>query len=215
MLAVLSSTLGLLLGCILVALSLLSAASGAGRAVAPAGEPAAGDPRAKGAPNAPVVVTEWSDFQCADCRTFALQQEPEIDRLYVSTGKVRFIARSLAFEGIESLPAAQASLCAADQRRFWAYRNLLWQRQQAKDSGAFRTENLKHFAGELGLDQNSFDACLDQEVHKNDVVADISAAFRARVQAAPSLLVNDRMVSGALTVEELSKLIDEELEKKR
>ncbi len=67
----------------------------------------------------------------------------------------------------------------------------------------------------MGLDRGAFDVCLDQEVHKNDVVADIGAGFRVRVQAAPSLLVNGTMVSGAPTMEELSKLIEGELEKKR
>ncbi len=210
----LSSASGLLLGCILVVLSVMSAMSPASRAATLVGEPTTGDARAKGDPGAPVVITEWSDFQCPDCRSFAQEVEPEIDRLYVSTGKVRFVARSLAFEGAESLPAAQASMCAADQRRFWAYRNLLWQRGQAKDSGTFQPENLKRYASELGLDRGAFDACLDQEVHKNDVIADITLGVRARVQAAPSLLVNDKMVSGAPSLTALSKLIDQELERK-
>jgi hypothetical protein len=68
-----------------------------------------------GDPNAPVTVYEYADFQCPACGYFARQYKPTIERDYIQTGKVRLIFRNFAFLGQESLWAAEAAYCAAEQ----------------------------------------------------------------------------------------------------
>lgn len=209
----LASTVGLVLGITMVSLNLLSVSL-----VARAPVPNMADPlerRTKGSPNAPVVITEWFDYQCPACRSYSLNREPEIERLYVNTGKVRFVSRNLPFLGPESFLAAEAAECAADQGRYWAYRTLLFQRWQGENVGAYRPENLKRLASELGLDRGKFDACLDSGKYREAVLAEVREGNALGVRATPTFFINGRPIEGVPSVERLGNLIEEELARKR
>ena len=209
----LASAVGLVLGVTMVSLNLLSV-SLAARAPIPDG----GDPlerRTKGSPSAPVVITEWFDYQCPACRTYSLSREPEIERLYVDTGKVRFVSRNLPFLGPESFLAAEAAECAADQGRYWAYRTLLFQRWRGENVGAYSVENLKRLASELGLDRGRFDACLDGGKYREAVLAEVREGSALGVRATPTFFINGRPISGVPSVERMGSLIEEELARRR
>jgi protein-disulfide isomerase len=165
-----------------------------------------------GPADAPVTVIEYSDFQCPACGYFAREIKPELVSRYIAAGKVRFVYRHYAFLGPESGWAAQASLCAADQGRFWDYHDKLFASQAGENRGAFRRENLKRFARELGLDGARFDPCLDSREHEREVVAQKAEAERKGVQATPTLFINDRKLEGVpRSFEALAALIEERL----
>ncbi len=215
------------LGVVTIALSLVSvrapvapAGTVAAVGVAPAGQ--AGVPATQGAnqhsigsPNAPVVVTEWSDFQCPACRIYALNRDPVLEKEYAGTGQVHFVYRNYAFLGLESILAAEAAEAAADQGRYWEYRSLLWQRQQGENLGAFSLKNLKGFAAELGLNQATFNAALDNRLHRAEVLAEGQEGDALGVNATPTIFVNGRKMAGVPTVEAMKAAIEEELAKKR
>jgi len=100
----------------------------------------------KGDASAPVTIVEFSDFQCPFCGRFTRETAPLIEETYIQSGKVRFGYVHFAFLGPESLWAAQAAECAADQNSFWAYHDLLFQRQAGENQGAFNKENLRKSA---------------------------------------------------------------------
>lgn len=89
--------------------------------------------------------------------------KPALFKQYVDTGKVKFVYLHAAFLGQESVWAAQASECAADQGQFWAYHDLLFSRQAGENQGAFTKDKLLAMAQELKLDMIQFGPCL-----KND-----------------------------------------------
>src|SRR5690349_21420714 len=61
---------------------------------APAFErPATPDPRGLGDPNAPIVLVEYSDFQCEFCASFERETKPQLEANYIKTGKVYFVYR--------------------------------------------------------------------------------------------------------------------------
>ena len=216
MLVGLASAFGLLLGAGMIALSLMSVSS-APATVAPTvkgQDPAGLDRRTKGSPDAPVVLTEWSDYQCPACARVAITRDPILEQMYADTGKVRFVYRNLPFLGPESFLAAEAAECAADQGRYWDYRNLLFQRQQGENRGAFSAEKLKGFAAELGLDVATFSASLDQGKHRAAIQAEAMEGDLLKIDATPTYFINGRMIDGLPTVEALQKLIEEELAKK-
>src|SRR5512146_2527590 len=153
LLVALASVVGMMLAVVAIGLNLASVATyGRGGPVASASDPIKSDPHSKGNPNAPVVVEEYSDFQCPACRLYQVRIQPDFEKAYVDTGKVRFASRDFAFLGPESYLAAEAAEAAAAQGKYWAYSSLLWQRQGAENSGAFNVNNLKQFASEVGLD---------------------------------------------------------------
>ncbi len=216
LLVALASTLGVAVGVVVIALSLMSAGSPTGVAgVSSAPVPQGPERRAVGSPNAPVVVTEWFDFQCPACRAYALTRDAPLEQQYTGTGQVRFVYRNYAFLGLESLVAAEAAECAADQGRYQDYRLLLFQRQRGENLGAFRPENLKSFARELGLNQATFNACLDDGVHRQEVLAEKKEGEAQGVNATPTIFVNDRKMDGVPSLDRMKAAIEEELAKKR
>ncbi|HEX2987589.1 MAG TPA: thioredoxin domain-containing protein [Chloroflexota bacterium] len=216
---VLASLFGILMGVAVVALDLISAAqppkvsTTAGTTGAVGNQGA--DRRSKGSANAPVVITEWSDYQCPACRVFALTRESALDEPYVKTSKVRIVYRNYAFLGPESFWAAEAAEAAADQGRYLEYRNLLWQRQKGENQGTFKIENLKAWAAELGLDMKKFNSSLDGHVYKDAIVAEEKEGETLGIKATPTIMINGRIIDGVPSVDKMKSLIEEELAKKR
>jgi len=83
----------------------------------------------RGDPNAPLTIIEFADFQCPYCGRFFAQTEPQIDKQYIQSGKVRFGYFDFAFLGPESNWAAEGAECAADQDKFWEYHDMLYSSQ--------------------------------------------------------------------------------------
>lgn len=129
----------------------------------------------------------------------------------MQTGKVRFGYWHFAFLGRESVWAAEASECAAEQGAFWEYHDLLFERQAGENRGAYDRENLKRFAAELGLDTVAFNDCLDFGKYTELVRADTVTARSFGVRSTPTFLINNRPVVGALGFETFQQIIEAEL----
>jgi protein-disulfide isomerase len=139
----------------------------------PVPRPYAGEGKTLGPADAPVVIEEFSDFQCPFCGRFALETLPRIEEAYLApgTGQVRFVYNHFAFLGEESVQAAQAVECAAKEGRAWDYMDTLWANQRGENRGAFADAYLKAFAEGLGLDVLAFNACLDSGRFRSLVLA--------------------------------------------
>ena len=87
----------------------------------------------KGSPDAPLTIVEFSDFQCPFCRRHWQQTYGQLDRDYISTGKVRYVFRHFPLERIhpQALKASEATECAAAQGKFWEMHDRLFANQQA------------------------------------------------------------------------------------
>ncbi len=162
----------------------------------------------KGDPNAPVTILEFSDFQCPYCGRFFAQVEPEINRRYVESGQVRVGYIHFAFLGPESLWAAEASECAADQDAFWEYHDKLFSSQNGENKGAFSKDNLKGFAADLKLDTETFNQCLDSGKYTRYVQSQVDFGRQIGVQSTPTFLVNGIPVVGAQPFEVFQQAIE-------
>ena len=101
--------------------------------------------------NAPVTIVLYVDFQCPFCGKFFKETEQTALANYIKDGKVKLISRDFAFLGDESLKAAEAARCAADQGKFWEYHDYLFTHQNGENKGNFSNLNLKTYAKALGL----------------------------------------------------------------
>jgi len=160
----------------------------------------------KGSPDAPVTIVEFSDFRCPYCGRFTTGAGRQIDEQYVEQGLVRFGYQHFAFLGPESQSAAEASECAADQGAFWAYHDLLFERQSGVNP-----DILSQFAAELGLDANAFNDCLDSGKYTSLVRNETAAAQALGVTGTPSFLINGRPLVGAQPFEVFQQAIEAEL----
>ncbi len=168
--------------------------------------------RTRGAADAPVTIIEFADFQCPMCRRFAETTGNQIEEEYVANDLVRIEFRNMAFIGSESVQAAEAAQCANDQGMFWEYHDLLFDRQQGENGGAFAPNRLKRFAGDLELDQETFDECLDSGQHRQLVLDETDAAEDAGVTSTPWLFVNGETVKGAQPFGVFQQVIEQKLE---
>ena len=177
-------------------------------------EPLRFDVNASGRPflgpaSAPVVLVEFSDFQCPYCKNSSMTLK-EVLKQYGS--KVRLVYRQFPLSNIHpnAQRAAEASLCAAAQNHFWEMHDLLFQGQNS-----LKEEDLKDKAGKLGLDTNAFNACLASTRYDTLIHDDIRAGSAAGVDGTPALFINGRFLNGARPYEEIAKIIDEELKLKK
>ena len=113
-----------------------------------------------GAPNAPVTLVIYSDFQCYFCQQFALGIQKQLETTYVAEGKVRLVYRHIVAYGDESELAAEASECAAEQNQFWPYHDLLMQLRLSSTSADLTPEKAVDLARQLGLNVDTFGASL-------------------------------------------------------
>lgn len=132
----------------------------------------------------------------------------QIEEVYIQNGLVRFGYHHLIILGNESQYAAEASECAADQDAFWVYHDRLFEEASGKNQGRFNKENLKKFAADLGLEVESFNACLDTGKHEQAVKLQSAAASSLGLRTTPSFLINGRPVFGAQPFETFQQYIE-------
>ncbi len=124
---------------------------------------------------------------------------------------MRFGYVHFAFLGPESLLAAEASECAADQNAFWAYHDALFTIQNGESGGAYQTDSLKDVAAQLGLDMPIFSECLDSGKHR-DLVQEESAWVRSiGVQSTPAFVLDGQPIVGAQPFEVFQQAIEARL----
>jgi predicted DsbA family dithiol-disulfide isomerase len=158
---------------------------------------------AKGSTKPVVTIVEFSDFECPYCR----EVQTTLKQVMQSYGKdVRLIFKHLPLEGHRnSLPAARAAYCAAEQDRFWQFHDALFA------SGNLSPPGFDEIASELGLGMPKFRACLNSEQSRTAIVKDIETARLFRIESTPSFIVNGRLVKGALSFADFQKIIEREL----
>ena len=155
------------------------------------------DGRTLGRNEAPVTLVVWSDFQCPSCAAFSREVQPKLVQDFVLPGQLKIEYRDDAFIGPESVDAAVAARCAADQDRFWPYHDYLFWNQRGENSGAFDRTVLDAIGRTVGLDMEPFDACLDSPSGPSAVTADTTAADDAGVKVTPTLQIGATMMPGA------------------
>jgi protein-disulfide isomerase len=171
--------------------------SATGDAAAPSGPTIAGlldDDDAIGQASAPVVIVEFSDYQCPFCRRFWAQTYSQIKKDYIDTGKVKLIFRDFPLSSIH--PAAQksgeAAECAGEQGKYYEAHDKLFEKQQLQGSGTvdYSVDDMKTWLAEIsGIDAAKLNSCLDSGKYASEVEADFNAGVAAGVSGTPSFFV--------------------------
>ncbi len=167
----------------------------------------AADGPALGPADAPVTIVEFSDFQCPYCER-ANSVVKQVRERYPES--VRLVYKQFPLESIhpQARGAAEASLCAADQERFWDYHDKLFANRKQLGS-----EDLLRYAAELELDVARFEQCIEGRTHRERVDADLESGMELGVSGTPAFFVNGIMLSGAKPIESFSEVIEAELER--
>jgi protein-disulfide isomerase len=159
---------------------------------------------AKGPANAPVTIVEFSDFQCPFCSRL-IPSIQEVEKKYGD--KVRLVFRQYPLPmHPNAQKAAEASLCANDQGKFWQLHDAMFANQNA-----LAVDQLKAKAAELGLNADKFNKCLDSGEKAATIQADQKAGQEVGVNGTPALFINGRFINGAVPIDQLTTVIDDEL----
>jgi len=160
---------------------------------------------ARGPENAPVTIVEFSDFECPYCSRVI----PTLEQVLETYGdRVRLVFRQFPLNNIHpnAQKAAEASLCANDQGKFWEMHDLMFKEQKSLE-----LEQLKEKAARLELDVEAFNECIDSSQYAEAVMSDLEAGSQVGVSGTPALFINGRFLSGAQPFEQLAAVIDAEL----
>ncbi|TJZ73388.1 hypothetical protein FCG67_24390 [Rhodococcus oryzae] len=170
----------------------------------------AADPMARGSVTAPVVMIEYSDFQCPFCRQFAQNTEPALIEKYVDSGQLRIEWRNLAIFGDESELAARAAWAAGQQGKFPEMHAIMFEHSPAKkNTGVYTADRLTEWAGQVGVaDLTRFRADMDSDAARAAVTTDVDEAVGIGINSTPAFLINGRPVLGARPIEQMIAVIE-------
>ncbi len=154
-----------------------------------------------GKKRAPLTLVEFTDYQCPYCKRFYDNTFAQLKKVYIDTGKVRFVSRNLPLpfhpfaEG-----AALAAACAGDQgkKKYWRMRDTLF-----SHSPALQADKVLGYAKELGLNMKRFNRCVDSKKHLKKIRQDMADARAISITGTPSFL----LAKGSGDVVEGEKLV--------
>jgi len=163
--------------------------------VTPAALPNA-DGLSLGDANAPVTIDVFEDFQCSACQLFTESIEPLVIENLVATGKARYVFHNYPFlddrfgKGGESDQAANASMCANEQGKFWEMHSIIYANRNGEHQGAFSDRRLQAMAESIGLDMNAFNDCFSANKYEAEIQADFDLGQEMGVEGTPTVFVN-------------------------
>ena len=156
--------------------------------------------------DAPVTIVEYASMTCPHCAHFHETTLPELKTKYIDTGKVRLILREFPFD-----PRAEAGFmlarCSGD--KYFPMVDVLFKQQRTWATAENARDALLQISKLAGFTQESFEACLTDQKLLDDI-----RAVRARgmdefkVDSTPTFFINGKQYKGAMSIEEMSAVID-------
>ena len=162
-----------------------------------------------GSDSAKVEVTEYSDFECPFCASFATVQMPVIRQQLIATGKVRWRYRDFPLPAHQySRYAALAAECAGEQGKFWEMHDQLFSNHQWAQTGKNPASLFRDFARTIGLDIDKYDACVDGQRYAGRIQASVQEGEALGVRGTPSFFVGGQPFQGRATSDDFKALVD-------
>lgn len=151
----------------------------------------------RGRADAPLVLVEFSDYECPFCIRHFTQTMPELEREYISTGKLRYVFMDFPIDQLHpaAMKAHEAARCGGEQGKFWEMHQRLF-----SPAGTHGVDRLKSLASEVGLNRATFDACLDSGRMQGPVRASVDRATQLGADGTPQMYLGTVDASGAFRI---------------
>ena len=163
----------------------------------------------KGAENAPVEITEYADYQCPFCQTFATLQMPTIEERLIKTGRLRWRYRDFPLQQHPyARLAAHSAACADEQGKFWLQLERIYEGQSDWAASRDGVGIFRKYAGEVGLDLAKYDACMTAGKYAGRIQASLDEGAKAGVSSTPTLLIGGRLYQGRFDSDAITRLVD-------
>src|SRR5215210_2298188 len=163
----------------------------------------------KGSGNAPVEITEFADYQCPFCQTFATLQMPTIEDRLIKSGRLRWRYRDFPLQQHPfARLAAHSAACADEQGKYWDQHERIYQGQQEWAASSSAAPIFRKYAQAAGLDLGRYDSCMESGKYAGRIQADYNSGVELGVSSTPTLLVNGRLHRGRFDSDAITKLVD-------
>ncbi len=162
---------------------------------------------ARGPKDAPILLVEYTDFQCPYCAKASKTVE---DVLKKYPQQVRLVLKNNPLDFHEqAVPAAKAALAAHKQGKFWEYHDLLF-----ANSSKLNEEMFVKFAKDLSLDMEKFAKDRNSDDIAVQIEADKEETAKNKLKGTPAFVANGVVIRGAQTLDYFVKVIDRLLAEK-
>ncbi len=148
--------------------------------------------------DAPIVIVEFSDYQCSYCQRFHSETFDALVANYVDTGKVKFVYRDypLVFHA-NAYAASSATECAGEQDSFWEMHDIVFDNLSEWSSSPEPDQLFATYAADMGLDIDDFESCYANPETEDEINADLKDGLLYGVRATPTFFINGQKIEGA------------------
>lgn len=165
---------------------------------------------AMGKEDAPVTIVEYASVICPHCAHFHENTLPALKEKYIDTGKVRMIFREFPYEN-RAAAGFMLARCAPEDKYFPLI-DVLFKQQRNWATAPDPRPPLLQIAKLAGFTQESFEACLKNQELLDKVIGVYEKASKDYgVDSTPTFFINGEKAAGALSIDEISKIIDKYL----
>jgi protein-disulfide isomerase len=165
--------------------------------------------RIQGSSAAPVWLVEISDFQCPYCKQWHEQVYPAIKRDYIDRGIVRMAYVHLPLNIHPNAgPAAETSLCASTQDRFWPVHDKLFETQERWAQLQNPTAFFDSLALASGVDESQYRDCMRSGIMRRVINGDRTRATASGVTSTPWFFVGDEPIRGLAPLDAYRQAIE-------
>ncbi len=163
----------------------------------------------KGDPAAPLEITEFADYQCPFCQTFATLQMPAIDERLIKSGRLRWRYRDFPLQQHPfARVAAHSAACADEQGRYWDQHQRIYEGQAEWSAARDAAGMFRDYAKAIGLDLGRYDGCMSSGRFAGRIQASQEEGTRLGVAATPTLMVEGRLYQGRFDSDAIIHLVD-------
>ncbi|MBP8002346.1 MAG: thioredoxin domain-containing protein [Chloroflexi bacterium] len=161
--------------------------------------------------DAPVVMVEFTDYQCPYCYRHAIQTLPQLMSNYIETGEVVYVIKDFPLTSIhpQAVAAAEAAHCAQEQDAYLAMHEKLFTTQEAWSGRSDVDAIFTTYAEELGMDSEGFAECLASDRYYEVIANDLQQGQNWGITGTPGFFLNGYLISGAQPYEVFSQAIEQ------
>ncbi len=168
----------------------------------------------RGNPNAPIIIVEYSDFDCPFCKSFHATMNKIMDE-YGKDGKVAWVFRQFPLQQLHpnAPKTAAASECVASlggNDAFWKFTDLVYGDRTTNEPA--NLAKLPEYAEKSGVDKTKYNNCVSEGKFTKTITDDVADALKTGARGTPYsfLVVGDQkgVINGAQPYENVKQMID-------